>query len=99
MMQQGDLLFYLDGILGQVAIGKHYYESQGMTSLPLDGVAASVMTLRELVEAQGPTVNDETGECTHPDGAIKKTLVGGGNYVLVCGACQEIVEQSGDATE
>lgn len=92
-----DTLFALDGLYGQIAIAKSYYEGQGVTTLPLDSMAASLATLRAALDdsTEIATSESEEGPCQHPMEARQRTDVGGGNYYILCHSCEEIIEQSG----
>jgi hypothetical protein len=94
MLDTGDLLFALDGVIGQCAIAKLAAEGLGQSSLPIESVYASLMVLRMLIESDAQATPAESGPCKHPADRVKRTVVGGGNYYLMCQACNEIVEQS-----
>lgn len=89
------MLFVLDGVLAQIAMARTYYESQGLTTLPIDSITTSLVTARALVEAEAQQAEDvPEGECRHPADRVDKQVVGGGNYLLLCHACNQIIEQS-----
>lgn len=88
-----DLLFAIDGVIAQVAVAHRFYEAEGASTLPLDGVVASLSVLRGLVEAQRPGDVDESGACAHPDDQLRRQAVGGGGYYIICQACNEMIDQ------
>lgn len=95
-MRPEDILFAIDGAIGQCAVGKQLAEAMGQSALPIEGVYTSLMVLRALVEAEAevPAAPDVTGECPHPADRVKRTDVGAGNWFLTCAACNSIIEQS-----
>lgn len=96
-MNAEDMVFVLDGVLGQVEMARAYYEQRGLPTLPLDSMAASLLTARALAqtEAEADAAPVQDGPCQHPADMVKKQLVGGGNYFLMCQLCNEMIEQSG----
>lgn len=97
MIPKADILFYLDGILAQLAISKQLYEARKIDTSPITSGFASVMSLRNLIDASEPEVEvDPDGPCPHPENAQKKTELGGDNWFITCHACNEIIKQSSD---
>ena len=96
-MTNDDFMFMLEGFLGQLEMGKAYYEQKGMPTLPLDTLTASMTTSYLLVkgEAESEQLDKpvDEGECKHPEEKVQKQVVGGGHYLLLCTACQTIIEQ------
>lgn len=92
-----DILFALDGLYGQIAIAKSYYEGQNVTTLPLDSMAAALATLRAALDDRTEVADpvDPDGPCPHPEQSQEKHDVGAGNWYIICHACEDIIAQSG----
>lgn len=96
-MKPEDLLFALDGILGQCATAKQAYLAEGASVVPIDSIFAATAMLRMVVENAAEkmmSASPDDGKCYHPADQVKRTIVGGGNWILTCLGCNEIIEQS-----
>lgn len=85
------ILFAIDGAIAQCAVAKQLCEAQGQSTLPIEGVYASIMTLRALVDTDEAEGGDE---CPHPAESQEKQLLGGGHFVTTCHRCNDIIDQA-----